>query len=299
MRALAALALVAALTATVGAAADDSAPADRSAEAAFSKGEEAFARSDFVPAAQAFEEAYRLQPHPIALWNAALSWDRAGEAVRAANLYRRFLREAPTETPNRDLATQALATVSPRVARIEVVVSRASAVHIDGQAVEASDGVVFVSPGDHIVDAVVDGESRVEHVTVEAGQTRTVAFDATPKKTVDPEPVKPVPSPPKRGGVHPALFGVAAGLTAVSGALLIWSGLDTLDAYETYVDLSLAQRIRAYPDDKAKQDRTNALIGTTGGLALATLVIGVFFTDFGGGALVGLGPNEVRVVVAF
>ncbi len=79
-------------------------------------------------------------------------------------------------------------------------------------------------------------------------------------------------------GVHPAFFFVGLGLTVVSSAVLVWSGIDTVDKNDSF---------KAQPSDAAQQDgmdaqlRTNVLVGVTSGLAVATVVF-AFLTDWGG-----------------
>src|SRR5262245_7274448 len=99
----AAFALALALTIAAPAAADEAADA-RAAAAAFKEGQRAFRAGDDRRAAEQFELAYHDKPHHSPLWNAAQSWEKAGEYVRAGNLYARFLRDAPPDTPDRNQA---------------------------------------------------------------------------------------------------------------------------------------------------------------------------------------------------
>jgi hypothetical protein len=85
--------------------------ADREAAArAFSQGQRAFKKGDFRHAAESFETAYKDAPHPSSLWNAARAWHRARELARAANLYAKFLREAPADSRDRNSAQAAIVT---------------------------------------------------------------------------------------------------------------------------------------------------------------------------------------------
>src|SRR5438105_2783065 len=83
----------------------------------FREGKAAFDDGDYRHAAERFEEAYRTAPHPFALWNAARSWDRAGDAVRAVELYDEYLERFPTG-PDADAAQKARAAIEPKVARL-------------------------------------------------------------------------------------------------------------------------------------------------------------------------------------
>ncbi len=82
------------------------------------------------------------------------------------------------------------------------------------------------------------------------------------------------------------IFLVGAGLTAVAGGITIWSGLDTQNnpGKDTVREACVGQGedCPEYQDGLKRQRRTNVLLGVTGGLAVVTGVIGVFFTDWRG-----------------
>jgi len=282
--------------------ADPAGDATANAAAHFAEGERAFIRGDFVQAAAEFEAAYLANPHPISLWNAAFSWERAGERVKAANFYRRFLAEAPSETANRDRATSSLRELQKSVALIEIVAPDASSVRVDERDFGA-DRQVYVAPGTHLVTARIGDETLSEQVTVDAAQTRTVTL--APKKTPVVEPpkqaiVRPVVPLPAPRGQSPWLFVPFASATAAGLGLMIGFGVDTLVARADYDALTKNEQFLFYDQGKFKQDRTNVTIGITGGLALVTGAIALFAIDWGSGKpLVGLGPGEARVVIPF
>src|SRR5688572_23388484 len=109
--------------------------ADAASEAGqdFATGQRAFAAGDYRAAGTAFEEAYKKKPHHASLWNAGRSWQHAGELPRAANLYLRYLGEAPMDARDRDHATEALRDLSTRLARLDVKSSEARELRVDGQ----------------------------------------------------------------------------------------------------------------------------------------------------------------------
>ncbi|MCW5836048.1 MAG: hypothetical protein KIS78_26850, partial [Labilithrix sp.] len=116
----------------------------QAAQAQFAEGQRAFAAGDFRRAAAAFEEAYRTKPHHSPLWNAARSWQKAGEGTRAANLYARYLEEAPAGARDRDQATAALADLASKLGRLVVQAGGAADVRVDSAPLEG-DGV-YVPP---------------------------------------------------------------------------------------------------------------------------------------------------------
>src|SRR5262245_17884241 len=68
---------------------------------AFTEGQRAFEAGDFRRAAESFEAAYAKKRHHSPLWNAARSWQRAGDDVRSANLIEQYLAIAPRDAPAR------------------------------------------------------------------------------------------------------------------------------------------------------------------------------------------------------
>jgi hypothetical protein len=81
------------------------------------------------------------------------------------------------------------------------------------------------------------------------------------------------------GGLPSFVFIAAAVLTAGAGAALIWSGVDTLSGVDEYERLRTPELLA---EGQSKETRTNVLIGVTGALAIATVVLAIF-TDWGGG----------------
>lgn len=67
----------------------------RDAAAQISQARQLFEEQKFSEAAQALQEAYRLAPNPLYLFNAGQSYRKAEDKPRALDLYREFLRIAP------------------------------------------------------------------------------------------------------------------------------------------------------------------------------------------------------------
>jgi hypothetical protein len=284
------VALVAALLAiTLAPATSHAAPADgdRSAARHFADGQKAFAAGDFPHAGDEFEAAYRDKPHHAPLWNAARSWQRAGEDVRAANLYARYLREAPPDAPDRDQATSALRGLTGRMGRIEPHAAGVDNVRLDGKSVDAP--VVYVAPGEHVAEADDNGKPVRKVVTVRAGEQVSITLAPEPKAEpfVGPPRSKDeiAPSASKRP-LSPVVVVVGAALTAVAGGFTVASGLDTISKRNAFPADPTQDRLDAA---FASQTRTNVLIGTTVGLGVVTAVLAAFFTDWSGA---GSAPRE-------
>lgn len=255
--------------------------ADRTAARHFTDGQKAFAAGDYPHAADEFEAAYRDKPHYAPLWNAARSWQRAGDDVRAANLYARYLREAPPDAPDRDQATAALRALAARMGRIEPHASGVDKLELDGKRVDAP--VVYVVPGEHVAEADDKGKRVRKVVTVGVGQQVSV--------TLAPEPVAPLVGPPRkseqpvapepsRKPLPPIVTVIGGVLTAAAGGLTLVAALDTKKKRDAFPD----DRTQVRLDEAfASQTRTNVLLGTTIGLGVITGVIAAFFTDWQGG----------------
>lgn len=255
---------------TVAARADGPRPAaseaERDAFIAFQDGEHAFARGEFVRAAEAFESAYRRAPHPDALWNAAQAWSRAGEDARAANLHAKYLREAPSGAPDRGVATAELQKLSARLGRIDVVARGVvEDVAVDDRPLDGDRA--YVTPGTHVVRGRAGERAITKSVTIQAGATVSVALS----------PGEPRPTPPARRGPGLAVVVAGGAATAVAGGLLIWSGADTLRQRALFDDERTPQHLE---DGRDKQTRTNVLIGVTAGLGALTAGAAVLLLDW-------------------
>lgn len=79
------------------------------ARALTEKGQAAYDAGRFVEAAESFEEANRIYPHPNILFNAAKAWEAAAEYDKAANAYRGYL----------DLHESMFGTAAPDKANVE------------------------------------------------------------------------------------------------------------------------------------------------------------------------------------
>lgn len=259
----------------------------------FEEGTRAFDAGDFVAAARLFLEAYAAVPHHAALWNAARAQRRAGELAPAANLYARYLREAPAGTPDRDRAIADLRALEPQLGRIQIVAPGATGIAVDGAAID--DATVWVTPGAHLVSGRVGGESRTLEVQVAPGGAVSVAL--TPPAAPPTAPAQPVAPPPRAaagapratpgttddGGWPAWVFLPFAGATVITGGFLIASGVDTENLHDE-LDASGNTSRYAYDNGFFAMHRTNWLIAITAGLGAITVGVGLFAIDWNGEA---------------
>ncbi|HEY8042574.1 MAG TPA: tetratricopeptide repeat protein [Polyangiaceae bacterium] len=260
----------------------------------FADGDRAFKEGDYRQAAESYERAYQRAPHHSALWNAARSWHRAGELARAANLYARYLREAPPGARDRNNAQKALGELSSKLARIEVHATDVSDVKIDTQPVDAPS--VFVTPGAHVIEGRTKDDRPVREAhTVEAGDVVSVAL-VPPGVTPAPAPVPapaPEPEPPPSSRRWSPIFVYFGGaVTLALAGITVWSGLDTLQQKDAF-DKAPSQD--SLDVGRQKQTRTNVLIAATGGVAVLTAVAAVFLVDWHPSPHEPDGKDEPRV----
>lgn len=85
---------------------------------------------------------------------------------------------------------------------------------------------------------------------------------------------------PSKGVLPPWVFGVEVSLTVVAAGATIASALDTRSARNDFPSHPTSQ---ALSDGKAKELRTNVLLGVTGGLAVLTAVSGIWLVRWRSG----------------
>jgi hypothetical protein len=249
------------------AASDD--PAEVTAAAAFEEGKKAFLAGDYAGAARAFERAYEAKPHHDPLWNAALARHKTGETARAANLYARYLDEAPADAPDRDRATAALTALRSTLGRLEIDTAEGiTDVRVDG--VPTTRREHFVDPGEHRVEA---GGAAMKIVRLAAGESLHV--------TLAREEAPAAPAPPRDDGrfsIPWPVFAAGAVLTAGGTVATIWSGLDTVAQKERFDETGTQEDL---DEGRSRRTRTNIILGVTIGIAVLTTA-SVFFVDWGG-----------------
>ncbi len=300
MSRLSRLGVVAAATILTASAAAQSASDRQAAADAFDRGSAAYLEGDYPAAARWFEMANNLVPAAPVVLQAIRAHRRAGNELRAGTLALRLIGKWP-DAPEVDEAQQVVDEARERFVYVEVTCDAECTVELDGALM--AHPAFFVEPGREVtVGAVFDNGTRTQTMTGSAGEQRTLRFErpegpALPPPEDDqgldeePSPTPVPPTEPERGGIRPALFVTSLVLTAGAGALLIWSGLDTLainDDYETAAREERTMGALDFPrasslldEGQRAEKRTNALIGVTAGLATVTLLAAIF-TDWGG-----------------
>jgi tetratricopeptide (TPR) repeat protein len=311
-----ALGSAAAVVAPIVRAAEPSAPAaapsaeDRkAAHAAFKEGDALFKKGDFRGAAQAYETAYKKAPHFAPLWNAARAWESANEPVRAANLYAKYLEEAPPNAPDRNRAIASLKKLAAKLGKLDVHAAQGvDHVTVDDEPIEGDS--VYVSPGAHVVQGRVGDRVVREQPKVAAGESISVALSPPA-----PEPEKPIekpaspPSTAEHKGWSPVIVAFGGAVTGILAGLAVWSGMDTLHQKDVFDGAPTQDNL---DQGKSKQQRTNLLIGAAAGVGAITAICAVFLVDWHGkteektpeptgvaSVRVRVGPGAIQIGGAF
>ena len=259
------------------------------AQRAFSEGQRAYGAGDYRLAGDSFELAYKLKPHPDALWNAARSRQRSGDVAKAANLFAKFLKEAPPTSRDRNTAQTALRQLGPKLGQLEIHAAGLDDVKVDREPVDTT--TVYVNPGAHVVEARAGDRPVQQAQSVEAGEVQSVALVA---------PTEPTPSTPAEGqatlvmnpgasdadhgkqahhGWSPVVVVVGGVLTAAGAITTVISGLDTT-SQKTKFDNNPTQA--NLDSGRSKETRTNVALGVTVGLGVLTGAAAIWLVDWKG-----------------
>lgn len=291
--ALALAALVAAAP-TGDALADEPSPERlKSAAEEYDKGRRAYIANEYEQAATHFENAYRDAPRAEALRSAIRARGSAKQPARAATLAAFAQAKYASDSGTMELANKTVQDLSPSLHALVVRCQPECSVLSDGRLATLTEGTsqtVYLEPGAHEVIVAWSGDrSHRARVVGKAGGREELTLTAPVEKKPPPAvtggvvstPVKDTPKEPAKG-LSPVVFFVAGGVTLVAAGATVWSGIDTLEnPGKDAVRRDCAGQDETCPTYQKGRDaqlRTNVLIGVTGGLAVVTGVIGVFFT---------------------
>jgi tetratricopeptide (TPR) repeat protein len=191
------------------------------AQAEFADGERAWAREDYAAAAEHFETAQRLMPHPYTQYNLGLAQHRAGDNEAAWATFEDLIARAD-DTRQRDDAIRAQARVRAQLSFVEVRAPPHVRVCFDGRPLDPSHREM-TRPGAH--DLTVDG--RPLPLTLEPGETRVLE-------------VGPVDSDATRRRRATIGLGVTAATSAAAAAGLATGAVLTDDGTSTSMTIGAA-----------------------------------------------------------
>lgn len=203
-----------------------------------------------------------------------------------------------TDATVADLAKKARTRAGASIVEVSATCGGCGAkcvISIDGR--DVAPGPRFVAASKpHAVDTTcVRGPSEAQCREPSARSSQRVLAEG---EVIDPSrpctpPAATPPSPPpqpfvpelRRDGLHPAVFFIGAGLTALAGAGTIVSGLDANGLHDDFVARG-CDRVGAPGCGALANDgdgavlRTNVLVAVTATLGVSTAIVGAFFTGW-------------------
>ena len=252
----------------------------------FDLGRRAYLAKEFEQAAGHFENAFRDAPSKETLRLAIRARRDAKQPARAATLAAVAQEQYGTDAPTAQLASETLAETAPELAEYVVACSVPCTIAADGRVVSESDALrhrVFLDAGAHHLGvSFQQGGSVTKHVESSKGTSTPLAFEPPPQVLPPSKPAPREPLPIADKPLAPVVFFFGAGVTAALGAATIASGIATEnDPGPETVRRECAGRGEScarYQEGQDAEMRTNVLLGVTIGAALATGVMGLFFT---------------------
>ena len=163
----------------------------------FLAGQDYYSQGRYEKAVEEFEEAYRLDPRPLLLYNIAQAHEKMGHLVKAVDYLKRYL-EADPDTDERTTLLNKVANLEARIAKtgIKVTSNEAEAIiYIDGKEVGTTPvaGVIPLEVGAHKVQVSKKGfEDFKMNLAVSSGQTTPVEVTLEPGLS-GPAPVADLP----------------------------------------------------------------------------------------------------------
>ncbi len=266
----------------------------KSAAAEYDAGRRAFTDGKFEEAAVHFENAYHDAPNAQPLKYAIRARREAHQLARAATLSLLALDRHGDDEGTVQAAKETVAEATPKLFKLTVVCEPECSVSADSRALSLEDAkrfAFFLQPGPHNVVVSWPGDrSRPLDIKAKEGQSLEQTFEAPPMPVITNNGNGNgngnggvIEAPPASKPFGPAVFFTMLGLTAVSGGILIWSGIDTINNPGTQAvkDGCVGQGTDCplWQQGKNAETRTNILIGVTGGLGLFTFVT-VFLTQW-------------------
>ncbi len=152
--------------------------ADREDEAqqVFQSATALFQRGEYEDAARRFMQAFKIVPHADTAFNAALSWDAAGDAPQAAEAFKLAV-DRGLERQARERAQHRLHDLDDKLGRVRVQAPAGAKVLVGDEERDAP-AELYVQPGVHdVVVKLPDGTRRVRRIHAEAGEISHVDID--------------------------------------------------------------------------------------------------------------------------
>ena len=274
------------------------------------RGYQSYLKKDYEAAAVHYENAFFSVPNPAELRNAIRARRDAKQYARAATLAALAHRKFSDDAPTKKAADEAIAEAKRYVQEITIACALECGVVADGKVVtieRAKEVRFFLDAGHHeLVIGWTEERTKTIPFDAKAGSSETIKLEAPPlpppKPTATPTATATstststttstststptsTPPPPEPKPLGRAVFYTGVGFTVVAAGVTVLSGLDAqnnpgADAVRRNC-VGLGESCPDYQKGRSAQLRTNILLVVSGGLGLATAVIGLFFTQWG------------------
>jgi tetratricopeptide (TPR) repeat protein len=272
---------------------------DERARAAFSAG-------DYAEAAQKFAAAHASSPHAKTAYNAALSWERAGDLTLAIDFYAKALAlGSALDEPRQRAARQRVAALAKQLGRLDVMRPVGGFVTVAHLKREPLPATFYLWPGNHeLLIETRDGQTTRELVRVEQGQALRLLVDVPGSEkttTRGPGSDRETARTPARGReTSPTLGWVFIGAGAACASTAIVLGLSAVSARD---DFDASGRSDAEARDRAVTLRTWTNVAWGAAAATATTGVVLLLSARGDPARassdLALGPASLRYRLRF
>lgn len=267
-------------------------PEQAAALAHFRAGKQHYAERRYTEAAEAFAQSLAAVWSIEAVYNMAISLDRASDLVAALRTYREYLELADANDEHRPTALERSELLRQRVGEVLLQLDSAEkirAIRINGAPV-AEDAFPWLTlPGPLEVEFVGEAPGQVRKIRadVRAGGTATIVFPgfvgplALPPDQPPPKKVAPAPRPSPREKALRAGFWTTASLAAAGGvAVAVFGSLTLVEKkrrWEGCDDICTPINKPAIHEANFYRylNATNIAVGISAALGLTAIVLGV------------------------
>jgi tetratricopeptide (TPR) repeat protein len=272
---------------------------DERARAAFSAGR-------YAEAAQEFAAAHASSPHAKTAYNAALSWERAGDLTLAIDFYGKALAlGSALDEPRKRAAKERVAALAKQLGRLDVMRPVGGFVTVAHLKREPLPATFYLLPGSHeLLIETRAGQTTRELVKVEQGQSLRLLIDVPgSEKTTAPRPSsdrKTARTQAAAGETSTTLGWVFLGAGAACASTAIALGLSAVSARD---DFDASGRSDAEARDRAVTLRTWTNVAWGAAAATATTGVVLLLSARGDPATtssdLALGPASLRYRLRF
>jgi hypothetical protein len=166
----------------------------------FKEAKALMADGKYAAACPKLAESQRLDPGGGTILNLALCREEEGRTATAWTLFHEALAYAKRDgrTDRRELAEQHIASLEPKLPRVQLAVAGDVTIAIDKVSVAraAWDAPIPVDPGDHTIEANAAGKLPFSiAISAAAGETKKVEIPALEDAPTPPPPPAPPPAP--------------------------------------------------------------------------------------------------------